>query len=91
MAAKDTKLDRVESQMLDSYDNDKKVAVLARIQVGAAPSPASALTASVASARHSKWSAVLAACSMLQLVEVGQQPWSFRAALFAASLSCSSN
>jgi hypothetical protein len=33
VAAKDSKLDRVESQMLDSYDNDKKVAVLARIQV----------------------------------------------------------
>lgn len=37
VAAKDSKLDRVESQMLDSYDNDKKVTVLARIQVGASP------------------------------------------------------
>jgi hypothetical protein len=33
VTAKDAKLDRVEAQMLDGYDNDKKVAVLARIQV----------------------------------------------------------
>ena len=36
VTAKDSKLDRIEAQMLDSYDNDKKVAVLARIQVGRA-------------------------------------------------------
>ena len=71
VAAKDSKLDRVESQMLDSYDNDKKVAVLGRIQVGPTSSPDPALTASVPSAPNNQWFAVAAARSKLQLDEVG--------------------
>ncbi len=31
-SAKDAKIDKVEAQMVDSYDNEKKVAVLSRIQ-----------------------------------------------------------
>ncbi len=32
ISAKDAKIDKVEAQMVDSYDNEKKVAVLSRIQ-----------------------------------------------------------